>query len=79
MCSNCKAQVDHGVAALEALANGEAIPETENAALPDGAQPIPMVVADFGDKVGIVTSKEGWIALKVLMSMIGGIIPLDGD
>jgi hypothetical protein len=48
-------------------------------ALPDGAQPIPMVVADFGDKVGIITSQEGWIALKVLMSMVGGMIQLDGD
>ncbi|MFG3718231.1 hypothetical protein ACGF8D_10580 [Streptomyces massasporeus] len=79
MCSNCKAKVQHGLTALEAIANGEDIPAAEHAELPDGAQPIPMVVADFGEKVGIVTTREGWVALQVLMSMLGGMIPLDGD
>lgn len=72
MCDKCR--VDQGLTALEAMANGEDVSEMpQPEGLPEGATPIPMIVAEMGDKVGIVTTRDGWIALKTLMSLMGGI------
>lgn len=74
MCSNCKAQVDRGVQALEAIANGEEVPALpEPIGLPEGAMPIPMIVAEMGDRIGIVTTREGWGAIKAMMAILGGL------
>lgn len=76
MCEACR--VEHGVTALEALANGEDVPEPAD--VPMGATPVPMIVAEFGDKIGIVTTREGWGALKAMMALVGGIREMpDGD
>ena len=74
MCDRCEARMGQSLTALEALANGEELPGRE--ALPEGATPVPMLVIEMGPKIGIITSREGWEALKALLS---GIIPLDGD
>lgn len=76
MCSNCNSSVTHGVAALEALANGEEIPpvpepEVETETVPVCLPfPVVMTVTDAGF-VGIMTSPEGGDVIKAFLKSIG--------
>lgn len=77
MCDKCvealrDAQAKAGVEALEAWANGEELPE------PPGP-PVPLMVCEMGDKVGIMTSRQGWELLKTAMSMFGNVIEIDRE
>lgn len=77
MCDKCVeklAQTRAGVEALEALANGEEVPEGER--LPNM---VPLMVMDMGDKVGIVTSPEGWKAIQLLLSVAGNVLEIGSE
>lgn len=79
MCDKCvetlaEAQTRASVEALEALANGEEVPEGER--LPNM---VPLMVMDMGDKVGIVTSPEGWKAIQLLLSVAGNVLEIGSE
>lgn len=72
MCDNCN---QYGLAALEALANGEEIPERQeveavevvNLCLPF---PVMITITDNG-VVGIITNREGGDAIRNYLQSIG--------
>lgn len=75
MCDKCfdlvsQVRAEQGVGALEALANGEQVPEPEFEA-------IPLLAMEMGDKVGLITSREGWEAIKKMMAVFGNVHELD--
>lgn len=83
MCENCNAGVKSGLAALEAIANGEEVPETDTGQVeivdgkvhrPTFDLPFPVIAieTDLGN-VGIMTSPEGWDFFKKILEMLGGV------
>lgn len=81
MCDQCR--TEHGLVALEAIANGEEIPETPENADAEVIRrnvhlPFP-VVAQVGDEdfVAIVTNAEGWKAISGFLEALGR--PCDPD
>jgi hypothetical protein len=76
MCENCEAaEVKHGVSALEALANGEEIPEPEpqeEVQVMDVCLPFPvMITITDNGTTGIITNREGGEAIRAYLMGIG--------
>ncbi|MFC5799142.1 hypothetical protein [Streptomyces formicae] len=74
MCDRCSAIAAPTISALEALANGEPVPD-----VPEGVA-IPLTVAQIDeDTVVIGTNKIGSALILGLMRMHGLVVPMDGD
>lgn len=85
MCDACDGRVKHGLSALEALANGEDVPETpeitglaDAAAMlkqhkPTFALPFPVIAFETDNgNVGILTDSDGWAFFKRVLETLGG-------
>lgn len=84
MCDACDGRVKHGLSALEALANGEDVPEapeingvadlarTLTEHKPTFALPFPVIAfeTDSGN-VGILTDEAGWDFFKKALEQLG--------
>lgn len=77
MCDACDARVKHGVSALEALANGEEVPDNVVTQAvrqhrPTFELPFPVIAFETeSGSVGILTDQEGWTFFKGVLETLG--------
>lgn len=80
MCDRCSQLAAPTINALEALANGEPIPEVPDAPNTMGVASVPLMIGQFSDdRYAFVTNAEGYELISRILRATGLMVPMDDD